>query len=128
MTLKKVVVAGSIAVLLAGCGGAGNVSGASANRGSSVERADAAWQVQTMARATAFDSESDISTRGQAEVIYRAGGWGVRTDRANLVSDALARARAVSGCTSATHSHSQDSLQGIHVMVLLSECPPLSRG
>lgn len=127
MNFKRFIILGLLSTQLAACGGAGSVSDYSASRGSSVERADTDRQVRTMARATAFDSESGISTRGQAEVIYRAGGWGQRTDRANLVQDALGRAKAVSRCGVATHTHSQDSLQGIHVMISLSGCPPLSR-
>lgn len=127
MSWTKILVTSMFVAQLAACGGSGNVSASFADRGSAVERADSVQQVRTAARAVAFDSENGISTRGKAEIIYRAGGWGQKTDRASFVLDALERAREVSRCATAVHSHSQDSVQGIHVMILLSDCPPLSR-
>ena len=117
------------AVFLSACGGGGNVSAYSSDRGNQVFNADTSSEVRVLARATDFDRAQGISTRGRSEVIYPSvsgGGW-LRADRSMLVADALQRAAAVSGCQQTTHTHTQESIRGTHVMVALSACPPLSR-
>lgn len=117
------------ALILSACGGGGNVSAFFADRGNQVFNADTPSEVQVLSRATEFDRDQGISTRGRAEVIYSSasGNGADRGDRAALVADALQRAVAVSGCQQAMHTHSQNSIRGTHVMVALSACPPLSK-
>ncbi|WP_127044677.1 hypothetical protein [Pseudorhodobacter sp. E13] len=117
------------ALILSACGGGGNVSAYNADRGNQVYNPDTSSEVRVLARATDFDREQGVSTRGRAEVIYASvsGGASLRGDRSTLVADALQRAGAVSGCQKVAHTHSQDSIRGTHVMVALSACPPLSR-
>lgn len=120
----------SVALLLAGCGGGGDVSALNANRGHQIHNEGTTSEVRVMARAAAFDDDTDISTSGRAEVIYHGVNWKAadRSDPSHFVQDALNRAKQVSGCHQAVHTHSQNSIRGTHVMVSLSACPPLSRG
>lgn len=131
--LRNCFVGSLLAGVLTACGGAGDVRESLANRGHQIDRlsiahTDSRWLVQVATRAIEFDTENGVSTRGSAEVIYRPESGGViRPDRSNFVLDALERAKIVSGCADATLSHTQDSLQGVHVMAILDKCPPMSR-
>ena len=85
--------------------------------------------MRVLARATDFDRDHGISTRGVAEVIYvsSSGKASDLVSQENRIDDALARARQVTGCQQASHTHSQYSLLGTHMMMALSACPPLSK-
>lgn len=130
-TTQKLQFAGVLAsaLILSACGGGGNVSAYNADRGNQVYNSDTSSEVRVLARATDFDRDQRISTRGRAEVIYISASTSgsSRGDRDSRVDDARARAREVTGCQQAIHTHSQESIRGTHVMLSLSSCPQLSQ-
>lgn len=121
----------TIAVLatLSACGGAGHVGPGAANRGAGVENEGQVNEVVTRAMAKSFARDANASTHtsttGTAEVIYGNRIGGQRVQVVNRKGDAEQRARSVTGCTTAITDHVHNSIQGTHVIVGLSQCPPI---
>lgn len=130
MILGKYVLAVCALATLSACGGAGHVGQSGANRGASVANEGNYNEVITRVAASSFitieGQPTKVSTTGTAEVLYKNRAVGQRVQVANRTADAEARARAVSGCTTAVTDHVQNSFQGTHVIVGLAGCPPIA--
>lgn len=122
-TFGRTALVAGLVLSISACTNTGKVTDGSANRAQVEDSANSDLTISTNVRATSFSAEDGVSTTATAEVLYRrypAGG--------NMGVDAIERAQAASGCQHGYLDSTQKSLRGWHAVVLLTGCPPLTRG